>query len=134
MSVALLGDDGRELLELREVGRDGYKLNLMLDDFLTLRPRSPRSEAASGALPAWAPSTILAALCPLARLVSISWRSCLVLFLSCTVQSGTVRDDQVRGRGRMAGNGWRRQRWEDGSMLGIGMQELCDTANVFAKA
>jgi hypothetical protein len=36
----VLGDDGRELLELREDGRDGYKLNLMLDTFLTDRPRS----------------------------------------------------------------------------------------------
>lgn len=47
-----LGDDGRELLELLDEGREGYKLNLMLPCFLTDRPRS----GATGA-----PSTMLAA-------------------------------------------------------------------------
>jgi hypothetical protein len=51
----VLGDDGRELLELREDGRDGNKLNLMLDTFLTDRPRSE----APSTLPAWASSAIL---------------------------------------------------------------------------
>jgi len=53
--IAAVGDDGLELLELLDDGRDGYRLNLMLDCFLTDRPRS----GASGMLPAWAPPTML---------------------------------------------------------------------------
>lgn len=99
--AAALGDDGRELLELLDAGRDGYRLNLMLDAFLTDRPRSE----ASGMPTAEAPSTILA--------LSLS------LALSRMVV-GPGRGDQVRGRGRMTGVGWRRKRWEEGSMMGIG--------------
>ena len=56
--MAALGDEGRELLELLDDGRDGYRLNLMLDCFLTDRPRS--GACPSGTLPAWAASAMLA--------------------------------------------------------------------------
>lgn len=51
------GDDGLEVLELLDDGRDGYRLNFMLDCFLTCRPRSEPSNT----LPA--PSTIVTVSC-----------------------------------------------------------------------
>lgn len=82
-----LGDDGRELLELLDEGREGYKLNLMLACFLTDRPRSGTTGA---------PSTMLAA-----AVVAFLSR----LSLACCNPGSDV--DQLRGRGRKAG-GWRR--------------------------
>lgn len=112
-----LGDDGRELLELVDGAREGYKLNLMLTCFLTDRPRS----GATGA-----PSTMLAAAVVASLSLSLSRPS-----LACGNPGSDV--DQLRGRGRKAG-GWRRQRWMERDRSALGWMETSGRALASALA